>query len=665
MAYSISTTSGNVLTTIPDTQVVNTYAGLSLPGKYFPGYGTILNSNFVHITENFASSTAPVNPLTGQVWFDTTANNINFWDGNEWKSISVVTSSDTAPLNAEIGDEWYDEINQQLYIWNGTSWLLIGPVSKNSEKEGFVVGTFSEGTGNIYYLQLYVNNELAGVVSPVNIDNPGINGFGNLRVGWNFPVNPDSAPTVIETGIYNVSEITVGDSDQLGFIIDPYDNGTIQINDGNVLVAVNGNSASNNYAYAEYTNGNIEGIIYANTIVASTFMGLPSSVIPGSSSQIIYNNAGILEGANALTVISGNVTARLNHLFVSSDGTISGTTSLGSTTVNGTETITGAATLENTATISGATTINNTLSTTGNISTSAGITTTGSVTVGASENISGSLAVAGSETIGGTLAVTGNVTGNLNLTNALNASIVDAKTYLNIPTVTVPGSNAEVIFNNNGSFGATPDLTVGAGGIIILTALSVSTTAVVSGELNAETIISSSTTQSIGNLSTNANLSVAKNAAVAGVLDVTGSTYINGALILNNGASGMFNMPTTHGTVNGGALLTNASGSTSWGTANLLSYGNYSFNTPGWQKLPSGLIIEWGAGVTIGSDTTLSIDFPLIFPTNCLSVIACCAGDRVTGGNPQPVAANPVNNTYFEAIAGGSDCEINWIAIGF
>jgi hypothetical protein len=310
VSYQITLTNGNILTTVPDTQLVSTFGDLDLIGKNYAGFGTTFNNDLVHMVEHFADSTPPTNPFIGQIWYDTVSNAINFWNGTQFKSISVITSSPTPPLAPQEGDEWYDSVNQQLNIWNGFEWVLVGPPNQGGAKEGFVVASIQSNTGNIFYLQLYANNNLLGIVSGVNLTNPDIVGFGNIRVGWNFVTNPESAPAILESGIYNVSKITLGNSDQLGFLTDGNDNAIIQVNSGNVMIATNGNGASNIAAYTEWANGNIEGVVYFDKIVAGSYGNLPASAAtPGLNTQVIYNNFGNLAGTSALTIASSTVTA--------------------------------------------------------------------------------------------------------------------------------------------------------------------------------------------------------------------------------------------------------------------------------------------------------------------------------------------------------------------
>ena len=53
MAYTINLTSGNLLATIPDGTINNFSTPLVLVGKNYAGYGAFLNTDLVHLLENF------------------------------------------------------------------------------------------------------------------------------------------------------------------------------------------------------------------------------------------------------------------------------------------------------------------------------------------------------------------------------------------------------------------------------------------------------------------------------------------------------------------------------------------------------------------------------------------------------------------------------------
>lgn len=120
MAYIITKTNGDVLVSVPDTQLVDNY-GITLVGRNYSGYGVFLNDNFISIMENFANSTAPASPLKGQLWYDTTQNKLKLWEGNVFKPIGTTVTNATPPSSTgvNIGDLWYDTTNFQLKVWTG------------------------------------------------------------------------------------------------------------------------------------------------------------------------------------------------------------------------------------------------------------------------------------------------------------------------------------------------------------------------------------------------------------------------------------------------------------------------------------------------------------------------------------------------------------------
>jgi hypothetical protein len=76
MAYTIIRSDGNVLTTIQDGTINTTSTSLGLPGRNKSSYGQVLDTNFVRQLESYASPSPPANPLRGQIWYNTTTQNL-------------------------------------------------------------------------------------------------------------------------------------------------------------------------------------------------------------------------------------------------------------------------------------------------------------------------------------------------------------------------------------------------------------------------------------------------------------------------------------------------------------------------------------------------------------------------------------------------------------
>ena len=135
MAYTLTLTNNSVLTVLADGNLDSTHSSLDLVGRNYAGYGQSLNRNFLKLTENFSNSTAPLHPLPGQLWWDSSTLTLKVNAGTAvgdayatWKVVGGATASATQPtLGVQTGDLWYDSTNQVLKIYTGTGWLQIGP----------------------------------------------------------------------------------------------------------------------------------------------------------------------------------------------------------------------------------------------------------------------------------------------------------------------------------------------------------------------------------------------------------------------------------------------------------------------------------------------------------------------------------------------------------
>lgn len=74
-------------------QVPTTGAGsigrtsLTIWGKSVVNYGELAAENWLHLLENFSSSTAPLFPITGQLWYDTSVPRVKVYNGTTWTSM--------------------------------------------------------------------------------------------------------------------------------------------------------------------------------------------------------------------------------------------------------------------------------------------------------------------------------------------------------------------------------------------------------------------------------------------------------------------------------------------------------------------------------------------------------------------------------------------------
>lgn len=233
MAYTIVKSNGDILTTIADGTINTTSTSLGLPGRNYAGYGQQLDTNFVHLLENFADTTVPPNPIRGQLWYNTD-------NGTMY----------VCPQNGES---------------NAQAWLALTSTSSG--------GTTSFGevtvTGNVQSDNLTATNTVsANAASLNNVEIANIANIANANV------------TSAIIGTATTSAVTAGSSSTSGTITGVWThtgsgiangvNGTsLWVTGGNLVVSGSGGVGirTDNYYYANGTPISFAGT-YSNSNVA-------------------------------------------------------------------------------------------------------------------------------------------------------------------------------------------------------------------------------------------------------------------------------------------------------------------------------------------------------------------------------------------------------------
>jgi hypothetical protein len=148
MSYTINKTNGTLLVELIDGRIDQATTDLTLVGKNYTGYGEHFNENFVRLLENFASTSEPVFPITGQLWYDSSEGRLKVYNGTIFRSADTTVVSATSPALLA-GDIWIDSTNKQVSFSDGVQTILAGPIYTYGQGvTGFDVQTIVDANGN-------------------------------------------------------------------------------------------------------------------------------------------------------------------------------------------------------------------------------------------------------------------------------------------------------------------------------------------------------------------------------------------------------------------------------------------------------------------------------------------------------------------------------------
>ena len=225
MAYQIDRYNNTLLTVVEDGTIDQT-TDLKFIGKNYAGYGEIQNENMLFLLENFSGANQPARPLSGQIWHDSGASKMKFYDGTQWRTMGGAEVASAEPSGLAEGDFWWDDQNEQLYAQGSSGFVLIGPqtagegVTQMQSLEVLDTG----GTSKII-IAATIEDTIVYVISPdefdLNASTP-LEGFDRIKKGLTLKWTK-----VADAGVTNSASIagqdfyywgTASNADKLGGI---------------------------------------------------------------------------------------------------------------------------------------------------------------------------------------------------------------------------------------------------------------------------------------------------------------------------------------------------------------------------------------------------------------------------------------------------------------
>ena len=326
MAYTINKTDGTILATVADGQIDEQSTDITLIGKNYSGFGESINENFIKILENFSSSSQPISPIRGQIWFDVSELKLKVYNGTGFVPVSSATISTQQPLTLGVGDLWFNDLDKQLYFYDGASTILLGPAYSASQGlSGLRVSNILDSLNQTRVITyLYTNGVLLGIFSkdaftpklPIDgFSGSIIPGFSaGTLAGLKFNVNVTNseklggqpASLYVRNDTSNIVNGQIIISSNLGLIIGDANQGQFQVQDGNLIIA---NIASNKQMVFNVRRDVIaeEAIaIEANSRTINLYTGYPTSEVTMGGSLTVEGDLTV--NGDLVTVNTSTVT---------------------------------------------------------------------------------------------------------------------------------------------------------------------------------------------------------------------------------------------------------------------------------------------------------------------------------------------------------------------
>jgi hypothetical protein len=283
--------------------------------------------------ENFANTSAPTKPITGQLWWDSTNNKLQVYNGTSFQTAGgSAPYQSTAPNNLAAGDIWIDSSTGQMYYYSGTSSVLVGPPSSTGTTSGFTFDAIldsADASQNV--TKLFNDGNLIAIISEDTFTpKVSITGFSSIKKG-----------ITLTTAIADVKfQGTATDSDALGGVAaanylrsnaNDTTTGTLGVvndsgftvgADSDLSLTVDGTGAiiSNTVQDTDITFKVNDG---GSTTTVMTIDGAESRVGIGTTTPTAKLEVnGTIKATSLETSVTGNVTGNLTSSGANSMGTL-------------------------------------------------------------------------------------------------------------------------------------------------------------------------------------------------------------------------------------------------------------------------------------------------------------------------------------------------------
>lgn len=278
MAYTINRSNGTVVATVVD-GTLNTETTLQLIGKNYESYGEAFNENLIKLLENSSNTTSPPNPITGQLWYDSSNNNLTVYNGSNFDTPNPSRRGISAPTTSlSAGVLWFDTSNTDLYVYNGSTFINVLMTDQILDEDNMSSDSATK-VASQQSIKAYVDTQISTVsssVSSVDLDFQGDSGGALAVLLDSQTLTIAGGNSITTTGSGQTLTVALDNSITVN-AISSTDSSTVHVNDN---LDVSGTLFVNNIASADSSGINIqEEALYVNGNKVLTSVSLDPNTV--------------------------------------------------------------------------------------------------------------------------------------------------------------------------------------------------------------------------------------------------------------------------------------------------------------------------------------------------------------------------------------------------
>ena len=320
MVYNLKRSDGTPLLTLGDSTLDSTSTSLTLVGKNSLNFGSSINQDLINLMQHFANTASPINPLQGQMWYDTIAGTLKVFNGYTWRAIMPPADGSAGIATVVVGSDIIDVLISDGVIVSAISHVYLARAQLPNNQ---VINDINYEFGTRFPNGIYPGITLA--TDPVNT---------YKFTGVVFQADQLTNPFTLSVGGDATGSVSINGSKDVTVNVKLHDvvtsasyNKVTVASNGIVIsgqIGIDGYDIQQSLGYYPISNVQIVGDVSGNATVvdnvAIVSTSLPNLQVAGTYTSVVVNNHGFVTGAAPDVVAAGTY----NIVNVNAQGLVTG-----------------------------------------------------------------------------------------------------------------------------------------------------------------------------------------------------------------------------------------------------------------------------------------------------------------------------------------------------